>query len=202
MIDASKFQDLKARVTAYQNLKKEFYELDIDDNETIDRYIELFQQFNDEFVDVAGELGIAFTNVCAMSAQETDDFVELARTFIGHSYVWGAEGEVSDEHGLCFDCSGFITYLMKETGLMPQNGPRLVVNTIPTCGYFYEVPWASRQRGDVLCPRDMSHVVVYEGNEKIVHASNSARYPQGGVKESNLYFKDGRAFRIKGYGVE
>lgn len=201
MNDGSKFQDLKARIESYENLKKEFYELDADEDEKIDEYIKLFQQFNDEFLDAVGELGIAMGMIQSMTDAETQDLIDLAKTFIGHSYVWGAEGEISDSNGICFDCSGFITYLMKAQGLMPQGAARLVVSTIPTCGYFYEVPWNSMKPGDVLVNSDLSHVVLYEGNNQVIHASNSAPYPKGGVKESNIYFS-GKAYRIKGYGVE
>lgn len=202
--DATKgtdFQRLKARIVSFRRLKNEFYALKIDEDQKIDEYIKLFREFNDEFLDAVGELGVAIGNVTSMSTSEINDFVDLAKSFIGHSYVWGAEGEISDKNGICFDCSGLVDYLMKTLGLMPKNAARLVVSTIPTCGYFYEVPWDSRKAGDILTKSDLSHVVIYEGNDMIVHASNSAPYPKGGVKEGKLYFK-GRCFRIKGYGVE
>lgn len=199
--DSSRFQDLKARIKSYKNLKKEFYELDVDEDKKINKYIKLFQQFNDEFLDAVGELGMTTANVTAMSTGETNSFIALAKTFIGHTYIWGAEGEISDKKGKCFDCSGFVTYLMKEMGLMPKNAPRLTVSTIPGSGYFNEIPWKNKQPGDILCNSSLSHVVIYEGNNRIIHAANSAPYPKGGVKESNLYFT-GRAFRIKGFGVE
>jgi cell wall-associated NlpC family hydrolase len=90
---------------------------------------------------------------------------------------------------------------MKQKGLIPQNVPRLVVASIPSSGYFYEIPWDSKQPGDILVNSNMSHVALYEGNNQIIHASNSAPYPKGGVKESSLYFT-GKAYRIKGYGVQ
>lgn len=199
--DSSQFQDLKARIESYENLKKEFYNISIYDDEKIDQYIELFRKFNDEFLDASGELEVGISNITALTSADANSFVALARTFIGHTYVWGAEGEISDSKGKCFDCSGFVTYLMKEMGLMPQNVGRLTVATIPGSGYFNEIPWDSKQPGDILCNSSLSHVVIYEGNNQIVHASNSSPYPKGGVKESTLTFK-GRAFRIKGYGVE
>jgi len=200
--DSSQFQDIKARIETYKNLKKEFYNLDIDEDEKIDQYIKLFQQFNDEFIDNSREIAVAVSDVTAMTTEETNDLIALAKTFIGHTYIWGAEGEISDEKGLCFDCSGFVTYLMKKMGLMPQNAGRLTVASIPGSGYFYEIPWESKQAGDILCKFKSSgnHVVIYEGNNRIIHASNKKPYPAGGVKEDDLYFT-GRAFRIKGYGV-
>ena len=37
--------------------------------------------------------------------------------------------------------------------------------------------------GDLICYS--GHVAIYMGNNKIVHASNSAPYPRGGIKISN-----------------
>ena len=39
------------------------------------------------------------------------------------------------------------------------------------------------QEGDLICYS--GHVAIYMGNNKIVHASNSAPYPRGGIKISN-----------------
>lgn len=200
MSNSSQFQDLKARIESYENLKKEFYNLDIDEDEKIDQYIILFQKFNDEFLDACGELGISIGNVISMTDSEINDFVSLAESFVGCTYKWGAAGDVSDKKGLCFDCSGFIFYLMKQTGLIPQNAPRFTVATIPNSGYFDPIPWKNIKRGDILCKNDMSHVVIYKGNNQIIHASSSAPYPYGGVKNDTLNFT-GKAYRIKGYGV-
>ena len=227
------FQDIYARIQSYENLRHEFYETDMaeiytEEEEDKDKYITLFRQFNDEFLDTVGELAVKLQGVVQltsagngampwepgsgepypgggvtpMPSSEAGSLLDLAKSFIGCTYKWGAEGEISDSHGLCFDCSGFITYLMKAKGLMPQGASRLTVSTIPNSGYFYEVPWNSRQPGDVITNSAMTHVVLYEGNDQIIHASNSAPYPKGGVKEGSLYFPSGRVFRMKGYGVE
>lgn len=128
-----------------------------------------------------------------------EDFIALAQSFIGHTYVWGAEGEVSDSKGKCFDCSGFVTYLLKEIGVMPASQSRFTVSTMPGSSLFEKVAWSDMKRGDILCNSDLSHVVIYEGDNKIVHASNSSPYPKGGVKESNLYFSGGTCLRVKAF---
>ena len=128
-----------------------------------------------------------------------EDFIALAQSFIGHTYVWGAEGEVSDSKGKCFDCSGFVTYLLKEMGIMPASQSRFTVSTMPGSSLFEKVAWSDMKRGDILCNSDLSHVVIYEGDNKIVHASNSSPYPKGGVKESNLYFSGGTCLRVKSF---
>ena len=126
-----------------------------------------------------------------------EQFIALAKTFIGHSYVWGAEGEITDSKGKCFDCSGFVTYLLKEIGVMPSSQGRFTVSTMPGDDLFAEVPWSQMKRGDILCNADLSHVVIYEGDNQIIHASNSSPYPKGGVKEGSLYFTGGRCLRPK-----
>ena len=128
-----------------------------------------------------------------------EQFIALAKTFIGHTYVWGAEGEISDEKGLCFDCSGFVTYLLKEIGVMPANKGRYVVKNMPGDELFEEVPWSQMRRGDILCNAKLTHVVIYEGDGQVIHAANSNPYPKGGVKESKQYFDTGRCLRPKAF---
>ena len=128
------------------------------------------------------------------SSSKADDFVKLAQSFIGHTYVWGAEGEVSDSKGKCFDCSGLVTYCLKEIGVVPSKGPRFTVSDILSNNtYFKTVPWEKRQRGDLLC-EGSKHVVISEGGGKIVHAANS----RDGVKEAREYFK-GTVRRVKAF---
>lgn len=129
-----------------------------------------------------------------------DEFITRAQEYIGNTYVWGAEGEISDEKGLCFDCSGFVTYLLKLIGVMPVQASRLTVATIPSSSLFEEIPWNQMQRGDILCNTDLTHTVIYEGNNQIIHAANASPYPKGGVKESTLYFT-GRCFRPKAFMI-
>lgn len=133
-------------------------------------------------------------------SNKANQFVSLAQSFIGHSYVWGAEGEVSDSKGKCFDCSGLVTYCLREMGIIPSS-TRYTVSTILSDNTVFEtVPWSERRKGDLLCKVEgkNQHVVICEGGGKIVHASNSAPYPKGGVKESNEYFT-GTVRRVKAF---
>ena len=194
-VDNTQFQDIKARIESYKNLKKEFYNIDIDENQKIDEYIKLFQQFNDEFLDYQGEISVTVENITSLSSDDVNAFIALARSFVGHQYVWGAAGPNT------FDCSGFVTYLMKQFNLIPD-GIRFTVRTIPGQPYFYEVPFESRQPGDIICNNSLGHVIIYIGNGMKIHASNSNPYPIGGVKEDAFTWTSGRVFRIKGFGVE
>lgn len=118
-----------------------------------------------------------------------EDFITKARSFIGYPYVSGAAGPNA------FDCSGFVTYLLKSLGIMPASQSRFTVRTMPGSSLFEKVSWDEMKRGDILCNSDLSHVVIYEGNNQIVHAST----PKTGVKESNLYFHTGTCLRVKAF---
>ncbi len=198
---ATQYQDIKARIKSYQNLKEEFYETDIDKDEEIDRYIALFQQFNDEFLDISGELGVSISGVIEMTGTETQEFINKVKSYIGHSYVLGAEGDVTDDKGECFDGPGLIVFCMKELGLIPKNMPKYNINSLIASGYFNEVPWASKKTGDILVNNSMTNIYVYEEENKVIYASIKAPYSEGGVKLEALNF-EGKAYRIKGYGVE
>lgn len=110
------------------------------------------------------------------------------------------ENDTFTDEALNFDSSGFINYILKQQGLIPENAPRITPSTIGFCGYFMEIPWKHKKRGDILCKNE-EHMVLYEGDNMIIHASNRLPYPRGGVKEEELNFV-GRAYRIKRYGVE
>lgn len=147
------------------------------------------------------------TNSLNTNTKLVEQFVGLALSFVGHTYKRGAEGEISDAKGQCFDCSGLVFYCLKEIGALPKNPTRFAVASIPNTGYFEEVSWEEMQRGDCICKMNgTQHVVIYMGDNQIVHASNSAPYPKGGVKISNLYFdkvKDAvRCFRPKAFIVK
>ena len=55
-MDSQKLEKLKKRAEEYKKLKAEFYQLDVDDNDQIDRYVNIFQQINDEFIDLMGDI--------------------------------------------------------------------------------------------------------------------------------------------------
>lgn len=79
---STSFQDLKARIKSYKNLKKEFYKVPIDDDKKIDKYIKLLRQFNDEFLDASGELGVQIGGVLSMSSNDVEAFIKKAQSFI------------------------------------------------------------------------------------------------------------------------
>lgn len=134
------------------------------------------------------------------SSNLIEQLISLAYTFIGCEYEWGASGETDRRTGrLKFDCSGYITYLFKKLGIMPSGQGRFTVSTMVDSDLFEKVDFSQRKRGDILCKSDKTHTAIYLGTDQIIHASNSSPYPEGGVKISNLYFKDGICLRPKAF---
>ncbi|MFV0393031.1 MAG: NlpC/P60 family protein [Coprobacillaceae bacterium] len=124
--------------------------------ETYDLYkydtmtVEEFKEENKDLV-VSGdsELGNAIAN-SAMSKK-------------GSPYVWGANGPNS------FDCSGLVWWACKENGI---NFTRTTAEGLSTMGQ--EVSINDLQAGDIITfrtiPSYVSHVGIYIGNGKMVHA--------------------------------
>lgn len=124
-------------------------------------------------------------------------FISLAKSMVGHSYVWGAYGNKSDSKGLVFDCSGLISWCLKTLGITSQ---RFTTQTIPTStSVFTQVPNSELMPGDILLKPNTSgsngHVAIYEGNNQIVHA----RGTKYGVVEGDIsQIKYKSVYRING----
>ena len=96
--------------------------------------------------------------------------------YVGNKYVYGG---TSLTNGV--DCSGF-TYRVYET----------FGYTLPRTSYAQgnvgrAVDYANAQPGDLIMYS--GHVGIYIGDGKIVHASNSKPYPQGGIKVNNATYR-------------
>jgi cell wall-associated NlpC family hydrolase len=107
--------------------------------------------------------------------------VELAYKQLGKKYVWGAEGPNS------FDCSGLTSYVYRNA--LGKTIPR---TSSAQSKYGEYVPKEELQPGDLVfsgAKGSVSHVGIYIGNGKMIHA------PQTGdvVKISDInsgYYKD------------
>ena len=92
------------------------------------------------------------------------DIANFARSLVGKPYVFGATGPNS------FDCSGFVYYVYKNFGI---NLPR----TSQAQAYVGErVSKSELQPWDLIFSNtysSLSHVGVYIGDGKFVHAANS-----------------------------
>lgn len=109
--------------------------------------------------------------------------------YVGCPYVWGGN---SLDGGT--DCSGFIREVYKKFGV---NLPRTSSEQAKAGRAISE---SELQAGDLLFygeGKSVSHVVMYMGNGKIVHASSSKSYANGGgIKTgSNIHYRQILAIR-------
>ena len=95
-----------------------------------------------------------------------------ATQFVGNTYVYGGTSLTNGA-----DCSGFVQSVYANFGVsLPRTSyEQMTVGT--------EVSYSEAQPGDLICYG--GHVAIYLGNGQIVHASNSAPYPAGGIKISD-----------------
>lgn len=75
------------------------------------------------------------------------------------------------------DCSGFVQQIHKKFGISTPRTSGAIR------GGGKSVSVSNMLPGDVVCYS--GHVAIYIGNNKIVHASNSAPYPKGGIKTTS-----------------
>lgn len=100
------------------------------------------------------------------------DVVNYALQFVGNPYVWGGTDPVNGA-----DCSGFVQSVYAHFGVaLNRTSEAQMSNGV-------SVPYSQAQPGDLICYG--SHIAIYMGNGQIVHASNSAPYPAGGIKVSD-----------------
>ncbi|MGB4659767.1 MAG: SH3 domain-containing protein [Mobilitalea sp.] len=106
-----------------------------------------------------------------------NQIAEYAVKFVGNPYVYGG---ISLTNGA--DCSGFVMSVYENFGItLPrtsgeqgQKGSR--VNGIENA-VAGDIVWYS------------GHIGIYIGGGKLVHASNSKPYPQGGIKISDVNYR-------------
>ena len=100
--------------------------------------------------------------------------VNYAKKFVGNKYKYGGTSLTKGA-----DCSGFTMSVYKKFGKKlthSSSGQRKV-------GKKVSGGIKKAKAGDIICYS--GHVAIYMGKNKIVHASNSAKYPKGGIKISN-----------------
>ena len=104
-----------------------------------------------------------------------------AQRFIGNPYVWGGTSLTNGA-----DCSGFVQSVFAHFDIKL---PRTTYEQYPGVeGYATPIyiSEADLKPGDlVFYYANISHVGIYIGDGKIVHASNSQPYPAGGIKISS-----------------
>ncbi len=110
----------------------------------------------------------------AMSEGSYEALIAEAVKYIGYPYVWGGSSPATS-----FDCSGYICWIFTHSG----------ITTLPrtSAGGLYEqcaiVPREEARPGDLIfftgtyaSAGSVSHVGLYVGNEKMLHAGNPIGY--------------------------
>ncbi len=98
--------------------------------------------------------------------------VDYATQFVGNPYVWGGTSLTNGA-----DCSGFVQSVYAHFGVsLPRTSESQMYAG-------RSVSYSEAQPGDLICYG--SHIAIYMGGGQIVHASNSAPYPAGGIKISS-----------------
>ena len=100
-----------------------------------------------------------------------------AQQFVGNPYRYGGN---SLTRGI--DCSGFTQQIMAKFGYSISR------TSSSQAGDGRAVSTSNLRAGDLVFYGDggsINHVALYIGGGQVVHASNSAPYPRGGIKISN-----------------
>jgi cell wall-associated NlpC family hydrolase len=104
-----------------------------------------------------------------LSSNKADKIIDLAKTLLEKKYVWGSEGPNT------FDCSGFTQYVFKKAA-----GISLPRVSRDQSKFGQSVSKSQLQKGDLVFfdtegsnNGNVTHVAIYMGNNKIIHASSS-----------------------------
>lgn len=132
-----------------------------------------------DYVDSKEEIAYSTTATTGIR----NEMVAYAKQFIGNKYVYGGTSLTNGA-----DCSGFTMRVYEHFDI-----------TIPrTAQEQYNVSEKISRKellpGDLLfygsSTGNITHVTMYIGNNQVIHASNSAPYPQGGIKISDIGYRD------------
>jgi len=108
-----------------------------------------------------------------------------AERYLGVPYKWGG---TSPRTG--FDCSGFVQYVFAKHGTRLPRTSREMASS----GQRLRASWSALKPGDLVMFAEpgerISHVAIYVGNRRIIHASSSGRR----VRYDALDTKRGRWF--------
>lgn len=128
------------------------------------------------------------------SSSLLEQFCQICLNQIGQDYVWGAYGDDAHKNykGLTFDCSGLVTYALRQCGITNTRETTASIRN-NTSNLYIDIPLDERQRGDLLV--NGHHVVVYLGNNQIVHAPK----PGDQVRKQSYYSDNWQCKRIRAF---
>jgi len=142
-------------------------------------------------IDVAGAArssAAARTVLAAIGATRTTSasrVLPTAERYLGVPYRWGG---TSPRTG--FDCSGFVQYVFAKHGTRLPRTSREMASS----GQRLRPQWSALKPGDLVLFAEpgerISHVAIYAGSRRIIHASSSGRH----VRYDVLDTKRGRWF--------
>ena len=104
-----------------------------------------------------------------------------AQQFVGNPYRYGGNSLTGG-----IDCSGFTQQIMAKFGYSISR------TSSSQAGEGRAVSTSSLRAGDLVFYGNggsINHVALYIGGGQVVHASNSAPYPRGGIKISNVNYR-------------
>ena len=104
-----------------------------------------------------------------------------AQQFVGNPYRYGGNSLTSG-----IDCSGFAQQIMAKFGYSISR------TSSSQAGEGRAVSTSNLRAGDLVFYGNggsINHVAIYIGGGQVVHASNSAPYPKGGIKISNVNYR-------------
>jgi cell wall-associated NlpC family hydrolase len=127
-------------------------------------------------VDVTGATrasAAARTVLAAIGATRTTSAARVlptAERYLGVPYRWGG---TSPKTG--FDCSGFVQYVFAKHGTRLPRTSREMASS----GQRLRPKWSTLRPGDLVMfaepGKRISHVAIYAGNRRIIHATSSGR---------------------------
>lgn len=124
----------------------------------------------------------AFVTVSSSGSSATGSRVaSYAQQFVGNPYRYGGNSLTSG-----IDCSGFTQQIMAKFGYSISR------TSSSQAGEGRAVSTSNLRAGDLVFYGNggsINHVAIYIGGGQVVHASNSAPYPKGGIKISNVNYR-------------
>ena len=132
-----------------------------------------------ELVTISFEIQSAFkimnySGVVDTNAPLRQQIVSYAQNFLGNPYVWGGTSLTNGA-----DCSGFTMSVFAKFGISLTHSSAAQANE------GRSIAFADVQPGDlVFYQSPISHVAIYIGDGKIIHAANK----KSGIKINNMYY--------------
>jgi peptidoglycan hydrolase CwlO-like protein len=111
-----------------------------------------------------------------MSTGEVSRIYSVASQYIGVKYVYGG----SSPRG--FDCSGFVSYVLKKCGWSLNGWPRMTCTSLSRYCTKLFTSRSELRPGDLIFYNDFDHVGIYLGNNKAIQCDGDIGRSYPGVE--------------------